>query len=158
MTAIAATTDVLDSAARPTTAAHAPGTPGRAARWTGRVLGGLIIAFLTWDAVIKIMRHPMAVDGSVKVGYPAAVVPVLGVVLLAAVLLYAWPRTAALGAIVLTGYLGGAVATHVRIGDPLFSHALFPVYFGVILWLALWLRDSRLRAILPIHEANEHHR
>jgi len=154
MTAIAATTHVLDSAPRSTTAARATGTPGRAARWTGRVLSGLIIAFLTWDAVIKIMRHPMAVEGSVKIGYPAAVVPVLGYVLLAAVLLYVWPRTAALGAILLTGYLGGAVATHVRISDPLFSHTLFPIYFGVILWLGLWLRDPRLRAILQIHKVN----
>jgi len=74
----------------------------------------------------------------------------LGVLLLACTLLYAVPRTAVLGAILLTGYLGGAVATHLRVGDPLFSHVLFGVYMGVALWLGLYLRDARLRALVPL--------
>ena len=93
------------------------------------------------------------VDGTLELGYPASVIFGLGVVLLVSTVLYVIPRTAVLGAILLTGYLGGAVATHVRVGNPLFSHVLFPTYLGALIWGGLWLRDRRVRALLPIRGA-----
>lgn len=119
------------------------------ARWTGRVLSGLTSAFLLLDAAMKLARAEPALKATEELGYSASVVFPLGVVLLGCVVLYVVPRTRVLGAILLTGYLGGAVATHVRVGNPLPSHTLFPVYMGVALWLGLWLRDARLRALVP---------
>jgi len=124
--------------------------PSTKALWTGRILSGIPVLFLLWDAAMKTLRHPMAMQGTKQVGYPESVVFPLGIVQLACLILYLIPRTSVLGAILWTGYLSGAVATHVRIGDPLFSHALFPVYVGAFLWLGLWLRDQQLRAILPL--------
>jgi len=118
--------------------------------WAGRVLSGLFVLLLALDAVMKFAKPAAVVEGTVKLGYPESVITPLGVVLLVSTVLYAVPRTAVLGAILLTGYLGGAVATHVRVGDPLATHTLFPVYIGVLLWLALVMRDARLRALLPI--------
>lgn len=118
--------------------------------WTGRVLGGLCVLFLVFDAVAKIVLVQPVIDGTVQLGYPVAVIVPLGLVLLASTILYAIPATAVLGAIFVTGYLGGAVATHVRVGDPLLTHTLFPVWLGILLWGALWLRDARLRALVPI--------
>jgi hypothetical protein len=100
------------------------------------------------DAVMKVMRVPAAVEGTTKVGYPAGVLIPLGIIQLVCLALYLIPRTRVLGAILWTGYLGGAVATHVRMGDPLFTHILFPVYVAVLLWGGLYLRDVRLRAVL----------
>ncbi len=117
--------------------------------WTGRILSALPILFLLVDGVVKVMQLPFVLEGTAKVGYPLGTVVPLGVTLLACTVLYAIPRTTVLGAILLTGYLGGAVATHVRIGDPLFSHALFPTYFGAMIWGSLFLRDPRLRTLLP---------
>ena len=116
--------------------------------WTGRILSGLVVLFLLVDAGMKIMRAQVAVEGTAKLGYPAGVLVPLGFVLLVCTLLYAIPSTAIWGAVLLTGYLGGAVDAHVRAGDPLFSHVLFPVYLGVMLWGALYLRDSRVRALV----------
>jgi DoxX-like family len=127
----------------------APINISNAALWTSRVLTALITLFLGWDASMKVLRVPLAVEGTVTLGYPAAVLLPLGVIQLAALALYLIPRTAILGAIIWTGYLGGAVATHVRITDPLFSHSLFPVYLGIAIWLSLWLREPRLRALIP---------
>jgi DoxX-like protein len=118
------------------------------ARWAGRILSGLVVAFMLFDAAMKLMKLQFVIEGTVKLGYPESVVFPLGLVLLVSTLLYAIPQTAIVGAILLTGYLGGAVATHVRVGDPLFSHALFPVYLGVVLWGGLFLRDNRLRALI----------
>ena len=118
--------------------------------WTGRVLSGLAVLFLLFDAGVKVLRHPMAVQGTAELGYPQSVVVVLGIVQLVCLAVYLVPRTAVLGAVLWTGYLGGAVATHVRIGHPLFSHVLFPVYVAVLLWVGLWLRDERLRTVLPV--------
>ncbi|MDB5323119.1 MAG: hypothetical protein JWN40_4750 [Phycisphaerales bacterium] len=128
-------------------------TVSPAARWGGRVMSALPALFLLMDAVMKFMKPKMVVEGTVKMGYPEYVIIPLGVVLLVCTLLYMVPATSVLGAILLTGYLGGAVATHVRVGDPLFSHALFPVYLGVLLWGGLVLRDPRLRALLPLRRA-----
>jgi hypothetical protein len=118
--------------------------------WAGRILSGLVVAFLLFDAVMKLMKIPPVVEAFAKLGYPESVPVPLGIVLLVCALIYAIPRTSVLGAILLTGYLGGAVATHVRVGDPLFSHALFPTYIGVLLWAGLYLRVERLRSLIPL--------
>ena len=120
----------------------------RAQQWTGRVLSGIPVLFLAMDATMKVLQMPVAIEGTKKVGYPAGVVFVLGVVQLVCLAAYLIPRTRVLGAILLTGYLGGAVATHVRIGDPLFSHILFPTYIAALLWGGLALRNARLRTAL----------
>lgn len=126
----------------------------KAARWTGRIVSGLLVALFLMDATMKLIVIQPVIDGSIKMGWPADVITTrtLGAVLVIATLLYAWPRTAVLGAIILTGYLGGAVAVHVRVADPLFTHTLFAVYLGVALWGALWLRDARLRALIPLSQ------
>jgi hypothetical protein len=115
----------------------------------GRILSGLSIAFLLLDAGMKIAQAPAAVDGTVQLGYPVETILGIGLVQLACLALYAAPRTAVLGALLLTGYLGGAVATHVRVGNPLFSHILFPTYVAALVWGGLYLRDARVRALLP---------
>jgi DoxX-like family len=118
--------------------------------WVGRVLSAIPILFLLFDSVIKLMKIAPVLESFVKLGYQADVARALGIVLLVCVVLYAIPRTSVLGAILLTGYLGGAVATHVRVGDPLFSHALFPTYVGLLIWAGLYLRDERVRALIPL--------
>lgn len=118
--------------------------------WTSRVLFTIAVLFLAFDASMKLMRVPEAVQGTTQLGYPASVLLPLGIVQLVCLALYVIPRTAVLGAILWTGYLGGAVATHVRLGNPLFSHILFPVYVALLLWGALWLRDARVRALVPV--------
>ena len=118
--------------------------------WAGRIVSALPVLLLLMDGVMKLIKPAPVVEATVKLGYPEAVILPLGVVLLFCTVLYAIPRTSVLGAILLTGYLGGAVATHVRVGDPLFTHALFPVYFGLLTWGGLYLRDGRLRALLPL--------
>lgn len=124
-------------------------------RWmtlTGRLLSGLAVLFLLMDAAMKL--PPLAIVGETMatLGWPSdpATARMLGILTLIPTLLYIWPRTALLGAILMTGYLGGAVATHVRIASPLFSHILFGVYLGLLLWGGLWFRSPALRAILPI--------
>ena len=123
---------------------------GKGRLWTGRTLTGVAVAFLALDGVMKLVQPAVVVETTAALGWPAdaATLTMLGVVQLAATLLYAAPRTAVLGAILLTGYLGGAVATHARIGSPLFSHILFGVYVGVLVWGGLWLRDARVRGLL----------
>ena len=119
----------------------------------GHVLSGLVILFLLFDAGLKLVSPETAIKYSPPdLGWPLDVptMTMLGTLLLIPTLLYIWPRTAILGAILITGYLGGAIATHVRIGSPLFSHCLFGVYLGLMLWGGLWLRDPRLRALIPL--------
>jgi hypothetical protein len=118
--------------------------------WTGRVLSGLVVLFLLFDSVMKILKLAPAVQGTIQLGYPENVVISLGIVLLVCTVLYAIPRTAILGAVLLTGYLGGAVATQVRVGNPLFGYVLFPVYLGVLIWVGLLLREGRLRVLIPL--------
>src|SRR3954447_18295137 len=115
---------------------------------TGRVLSGIAVLFLTMDVVMHVMQIPAAVKGMTALGYPTGVLLPLGIIQLVCLALYLIPRTRVLGAILWTGYLGGAVATHVRVGNPLFSHILFPVYVAALLWGGLYLRDVRLRAVL----------
>jgi hypothetical protein len=122
--------------------------PARRSVIAGRILSGLTIAFLLFDALAKVARVPAVIEGSAQLGYPAATVPAIGLILLGCVVLYAVPRTALLGALLLTGYLGGAIAAHVRVQNPLFSHTLFPTYVAALAWGGLYLRDAGLRACL----------
>jgi pimeloyl-ACP methyl ester carboxylesterase len=116
--------------------------------WTGRLLSGLVVLFLTFDSIAKLLRAQPVIDATIQLGWPTGAIVGLGATLLSSVIVYLIPRTSLLGAVLLTGYLGGAVATHVRVGDPLFSHALFPVYVASFAWSGLVLRDARLRAFL----------
>jgi hypothetical protein len=119
--------------------------------WIGWALSGLAIAFLLMDATMNVLALPVVLEASAPLGFAGSdMARSLGTILLICTLFYMAPRTAVLGAILLTGYLGGAVATHVRVGSPLFTHTLFGVYLGVMLWGGLYLRDSRLRALLPL--------
>jgi ABC-type transport system involved in cytochrome c biogenesis permease component len=129
-------------------AQSAPLSKGRL--WTGRIMSALPALFLFVDGVGKLVKPAPVVQGTVQLGYPESVLVGLGIVLLSCTVLYVIPRTAILGAILLTGYLGGAIATHVRVGSPLFSHILFPVYVAVLLWGGRYLRDERLRALIPL--------
>src|SRR6266436_4877557 len=118
--------------------------------WAGRIMSALPVLFLLMDGVMKLVKPEFVVKATVQLGYAESVIFGLGIVVLVCVILYVVPRTAVLGAILLTGYLGGAVATHLRVGDPLFSHTLSPVYFAVLLWGGLYLREERLRAHIPL--------
>ena len=118
--------------------------------WAGRILSAIPVLFLLADGVMKLIKPAFVVDATVRLGYRESVILCLGIVLLTCVALYVIPRTSVLGAILLTGYLGGAVATHLRVGDPLFSHVLFPTYLGVMLWGGLYPREERLRALIPL--------
>ncbi len=121
------------------------------ALWAGRIMSGLIVLFMIFDGVIKLPPLDIVTQTMTEIGWPADVgtARLLGIIGLVATALYAWPRTSFLGAILLTAYFGGAIATHVRIGNPLFSHTFFGIYLGLLLWGGLWLRDPRLRALLP---------
>jgi hypothetical protein len=116
----------------------------------GYVLTVLVALFLTFDTVIKVLKLAPAVQGTTKLGYPASAVLWIGLVELVCLTLYLVPRTSVLGALLLTGYLGGAIATHVRLGSPLLSHTLFPIYVALLLWGGLYLRETRLRELVPL--------
>ena len=122
------------------------------ARWTGRVLSGLVIVFLLFDGAIKLVPWPVVTEAMDRIGYGSSetLARSLGVMTLVCTILYAIPPTSILGAILLTGYLCGAMASHLRIGSPLFSHILFGFYLGLMLWGGLWLRDRNLRALIPL--------
>lgn len=124
-------------------------TTSKGRLWAGRIIGGLPALFLLMDAIMKLVKPPFVVAETVRIGYPESSIVGLGVVLLACTILYLVPKTSVLGAILLTGYLGGAVATHVRFPEGWFP-ILFPVVFGILLWLGLYLRDDRLRALIPL--------
>lgn len=125
-------------------------TISKKALWAGRIISALPILFLLFDASMKLIKTVPVVEGTVKLGYQESTIVPLGIVLLVCTVLYAIPQTSVLGAMLLTGYLGGAVATHVRVGDPLLTHVLFPVYMGILVWLGLYLREPRLRALAPL--------
>ena len=130
----------------------AAATPRNRSVIAGRAMSGLVIAFFILDAAMKLPPLQPVVDTMAQLGWPsdAATARTLGLIMLGSVLLYAYPPTALLGAILITGYLGGAVATHARIGSPLFTHTLFGVYIGLLAWGGLWLRSPALRALLPM--------
>jgi hypothetical protein len=140
------TTTTLDSYPAQTTTARGVSSPWK--RRIGWGLSGLAILFFVFDAGAKLAMVDEVVKGSAELGYPVETILPMGIILLVSTLVYAIPRTAVIGAVLLTGYLGGAIATHLRVLHPLFSHTLFPIYFAVILWGGLYLRDSRVRALI----------
>jgi hypothetical protein len=118
-------------------------------------MSGLAGLFLLFDSVIKVMKLAPAVEGTIQLGYPESVVVGIGIIELLCLAAYLIPRTSVLGAILLTGYLGGAIASHVRIGSPLFTHVLFPIYVALLIWGGLFLRENRLRALVPLRSHGE---
>ena len=122
----------------------------RGSLWAGRIVSALAALFLLMDAVMKLLKPAPVVEATVQLGFPESVIFRLGIVLLVCVILYVMPQTSIFGAIMLTGYLGGAVASKVRVGHPLFSHTLFPVYVAALVWGGLFLREARLRALIPL--------
>jgi hypothetical protein len=133
------------------TAASRDADISKPARWTGRVLSSLVILFLLFDGAIKLVPWPIVTETMDKMGYgpSESLARSLGLITIVCTALYAVPPTSILGAILLTGYLGGAMASHVRIGSPLFSHTLFGFYLGLMVWGGLWLRDKNLRSLIP---------
>jgi hypothetical protein len=127
--------------------------------WTGRVLSGLAVAFLVMDSVIKLVPIQAVSQTLSQLGYPTSLEfeRGLGMLGLACVLFYAWPRTSVLGAVLLTGYLGGAMSAQLRVGNPVFSHLLFGSYLGLAIWAGLWLRMPALRTILPLRPIGANH-
>ena len=126
------------------------GLDSQAAIWTGRVMSGLIVAFMLFDCLTKLALERHVLQATLPLGYPISSIRPIGAILLAITVLYAVPRTSAWGAILLTGFLGGAVASKVRVADPLFGSVLFGVYFAVLAWGGLYLRDDRLRRLLSL--------
>ena len=122
------------------------------ALWTGRVLSALAVLFLFMDGLGKVIRDPAVVKATVQLGYPESLVVSLGLLLLACTVVYLVPQTSVLGALLLTGYLGGAAASNLRVGSPLLSHVLFPVYLGLLVWVGLYWRDKRLHFLLPLRK------
>jgi hypothetical protein len=130
----------------------AEGAPvSRSARLLGRLLSGLVILFMLFDGAVKLVPWPVVTESMEKIGYGSSetLARSLGVISLVCTVLYAIPPTSFVGAILLTGYLGGAMASHVRVGSPLFTHVLFGFYLGLMVWGGLWLRDPDLRRLLP---------
>ncbi|SEE03207.1 DoxX-like family protein [Rhizobiales bacterium GAS188] len=132
----------------PTTIETAP--TSKTMLWAGRVMSGLVVLFLLFDSTIKLIKIAPVVEAMNELGYPDELSRVLGVIVLACAILYAIPRTSVLGAILLTALLGGAIASHLRIGSPIFSHTLFGSYLGLLAWGGLFLQDARLRALIPL--------
>jgi hypothetical protein len=116
--------------------------------WAGRIISGIVVLFLTFDGVTKLMKIDPVVRGMRQLGYPVTLAPAIGTILLICVIIYVIPRTAPLGAILLTGYLGGAVASQLRVGMPLLGYTFAPIYVAALAWGGLYLRDSRVRALI----------
>jgi len=126
---------------------------GKLAYRAGVALTVVPVLFLVFDSVIKFTGLPIVQQSMTELGYPVEAALGIGLLEIACLALYLVPRTSVLGAVVLTGYLGGAIATHVRVGNPLFSHVLFPTYIAALLWGGLFLREQRLRVLLPLRAA-----
>ena len=122
--------------------------PTPKSRWTGRILSGLAVLFLLWDGAIKLMVLAPVAEAFVRLGYPVTLAVAIGMLELVCLAVYVVPRTSLLGAVLLTGYLGGAVATHVRVEDPLLTYTVFPIYVAALVWGGLYLRDVRVRAVV----------
>lgn len=122
----------------------------KAMLWTGRVLTGIVVLFLVLDSGMKLLQMPQVREAMAPLGYPAELGLVIGIVEAICLVLYVMPQTAVLGAILLTGLLGGSAAAHLRVGDPLLTHVLFGVYVGILAWGGLYLRDEKLRALIPL--------
>lgn len=119
------------------------------ALWTGRVMSALFVLFLLMDSTIKLIPIQPVIKSMTEMQLPVSMARPIGVIELISLALYLWPRTAVLGAVLFTGVFGGAIASHWRLGDPLFSHVLFGVYLGILMWGGLWLRDAQLRTVFP---------
>lgn len=128
------------------------GTVSKKMIWLGRILSTIAVLFMLFDGVTKVMKNEYVIKATAQLGYPESLIPQIGLILLVCVTLYVIPRTSILGAILLTGFLGGAVATNVRIENPLFSHTLFPVYVAILVWGGLFLRDVRVRSLFALHK------
>lgn len=128
-------------------------TVSKKSLWIGRIVSGLPALFLLVDGAMKLVKPAVVVDATTKLGYSESVIIPIGVVLIVCTILYLIPTTAVLGAILLTGYLGGAVATHVRAAEGVFP-IVFPIIFGALLWLGLYLNDTRLRPLIPLRSSN----
>jgi len=122
----------------------------KAALWTSRIITTVVVMFLLFDGITKVMKVRAVLAASAQLGLSENLIVAIGTTLLACTVLYVIPHTSMLGAILLTGYLGGAVCIQLRVGNPLFSQTLFPVYFGVLVWLPLYLREGRLRSLIPL--------
>jgi len=120
----------------------------------GRVLTAVVALFLSFDTVVKVMRLEPGVEGTTALGYSTDLVHWIGLIELVCLVLYLVPRTSVLGAVLLTGYLGGAIATHVRVSSPLMTHTLFPLFVAALIWGGLYLREERLRDLLPLQQRN----
>ena len=118
--------------------------------WVGRGMSGLLVAFMLMDSIIKLILIQPVIDTMTQMGLPVAMARPIGAIELAITLLYAVPRTSLLGAVLLTAVFGGAITSHWRLDSPLFSHTLFGVYLGLLAWGGLWLRDPRVRAVMPL--------
>src|SRR6187399_67468 len=129
-------------------------TISKSQRWISYIMSGLVILFMLFDSIMKFVKPPEVIEGTLALGYGVEHLVVIGTLGLISTLLYAFPRTSILGAILLTGYFGGAVATHLRLNNPLFSHTLFTVYFGILIWGGLLLRNRKLREQLPLRQSN----
>ena len=123
--------------------------PSKGQLWAGRVLSGIAVLFLVFDATIHILKPQPVVTGFGQLGYPLTAAVPIGIIALVCVALYLIPSTSILGAVLLTGYLGGAIATQLRVGAPLFSTLLFPIYVALFVWGGLYLRDPIVRTIIP---------
>ncbi len=117
--------------------------------WTGRIISGLVVLFLLFDGITKLMKVAPVLEASAQLGYPVSTIVGIGITALVCTVVYAIPQTSVLGAILLTGYLGGAVASNVRIGNPMFN-TLFPIVFAALMWLGILLREDRLRTLIPL--------
>jgi DoxX-like family len=130
------------------------GSISKASLWTGRVISGVVVLFLLFDGITKLLKVPQVVDATIRIGFPVTTIVGIGITLLVCTAIYAIPKTSILGVILLTGYLGGATAAQLRAGSPVFE-TLFPVIFGVLAWFGIYLRDHRLRALLPLRNTAE---
>ncbi|RKN66048.1 DoxX family protein [Paenibacillus ginsengarvi] len=118
--------------------------------WTGRILSGIAVLFMLFDSISKLLKVSQSVEGSIALGYAEHHVLIIGILGLVSTIVYAFPRTAPLGAILLTGYFGGAIATQIRMDAPLFSNVLFSVYLAIFVWGGIWLRDDRVRRLFSL--------
>lgn len=129
-------------------------TVSKTKRWISYVMSGLVILFMLLDSIMKFVKPIEVIEGTLALGFTEQHLPIIGALGLISTMLYIFPRTSILGAILLTAYFGGAVATHVRLNNPLFTHTLFTVYFGILIWGGLWLRNIKLQELLPLHQPN----
>ncbi len=124
--------------------------PTKTVRWISYSMSGLVIIFMLMDSIMKFVKPPEVIEGTLALGFTEDHLIIIGSLGLTSTLLYIFPPTSILGAVLLTGYFGGAMATHVRLNNPLFTHILFTVYLGIFMWGGLWLRNTKLRALFPM--------